>query len=469
MAGISLEPSRDQMLDLGSDAVRVLVEFLSTLDKRATVPDPGVAPPEVSLFGEDGAPVRDVLQETLRAAEHAVETAGPRHFGFIPGGGLFTSAVAEMLARGFNRYVPAAVMASVFAAIERAVVDWFRDVLGLPGTAGGLLTTGGSSATLSAIIAARYDRLGADTTGGVYYVTEHTNHCVEKAALIGGLPASAARLVPTTARLSMDPAALRALISADREQGHRPFLVVATAGTTGTGTVDDLTALADIARDEGLWLHVDAAYGGFFALTERGRGLFGGLGRADSVVLDPHKSLFLPYGTGAVLVRDVRVLARAHTPPKDVPPYLRDLDRDADEPPDLADLGVERSREFRGLRVWLPLRVHGVRAFRAALDEKLDLAWLAYQELSANPALDCPLPPELSTVVFRSRAGDAATHALRDRINASGLAFCSGTQLHEGYYLRMCVLSFRTHLEHVRTALDVIHAAAGVVGVPADA
>jgi aromatic-L-amino-acid decarboxylase len=467
MTGPGLELSRDEMLGLGAEAVALLADFLSAVDTRSASPDHGGPPPEIGALGEPGTPVREVLGETLRAAEYAVETAGPRHFGFIPGGGLFSSAVAELLARGFNRYVPAAVMAPAFAVIERAVLDWFGEVLGLPATAGGLLTTGGSSATLSALIAARHDRLGTDTTGGVYYLTENTNHCVEKAALIAGLPASAARPVPTTERLSMDPAALREQIRADRAHGHRPFLVVATAGTTSSGTVDDLATIADIARDEGLWLHIDAAYGGFFTLTEQGRSHFAGLDRADSVVLDPHKGLFLPYGTGAVLVRDVRILARAHTPATEAPPYLRDLDRDKGAEFDAADLGVERSREFRGLRVWLPLRLHGVAAFRTALQEKLDLAELAYRELAANPSLETPWAPELSIVVFRSRAGDAATQSLRDRINASGQVFCSGTHLDGRYYIRLCVLSFRTHAEHVRTALEVIHAAAGLVGAPA--
>ncbi|MFE0025663.1 pyridoxal phosphate-dependent decarboxylase family protein [Amycolatopsis sp. NPDC059021] len=445
------------MLDVGNQALRLLTSFLAELDEHPVVPAP--ARPGTGAITDEGTAPAEVLAETFTAASAAVETAGPRHFGFIPGGGLFTSAVAELVARGLNRYVPGRVMAPAFAAIEQEVVDWFVKITGLPDTASGVLTTGGSLATLSAVVAARHDKLGDDLTRATFYLTENTNHCVAKAARIAGLPPSSARLVPTTGRLSMDAAGLRATVERDRARGERPFLVVATAGTTSSGTVDELAAIADVAREHGLWLHIDAAYGGLFCLTQHGSALFDGLDRADSIVLDPHKGLFLPYGTGVVLARDCRTLVRGHTPADELPPYLRDFAQSDQVRTNLVDMGPERTREFRGLRVWFPLRVHGVHAFRTALEEKLELARLVHEELAREPLLECPWPPELSIVVFRLRAGDAATKDLRERINASGQAFCSGTFLHGHYYIRICVLSFRTHLAHVRRLLDVIHAA----------
>lgn len=402
-----------------------------------------------------GAAFDEVLGEFRRAAAWATETAGPRHFGFIPGGGLFTSALAEYLARGFNRYTSVAAMAPGLVAVENSVVEWLAAEFGLPASAGGNITTGGSMANLSGLLAARHDRLGDDLAGGTVYLTAQTNHCVPKAMRIMGFPASAIRTVPSTPDLRMDVEAARSMIRADRAAGLRPFCVLATAGTTSTGAVDPIAAVADLAAREDLWLHVDAAYGGFFQLTERGRRGFEGVERADSLVLDPHKGMFLPYGTGMLLVRDPAVLARSHALFDDDVPYLQDLA--AGELPDYAELGIERTREFRGLRMWLPLRLHGVSAFREALDEKLDLAAHAHRELSAIPGVVCGPPPELSTVVFSvPAAGNRGNQVLRERINARAEAFFSSTAVGGRYLLRMCVLSVRTHAGHVDDAVRVV-------------
>jgi aromatic-L-amino-acid/L-tryptophan decarboxylase len=207
--------------------------------------------------------------------------------------------------------------------MEHGVLSWLCRQFGLPATAGGLITTGGSLATLAAVVAARHDRLGEDFTGGTLYVTAHTHHCVAKAARVAGLPAAAVRVVPTTGDLRMDTAAAAAMIEADRAAGRRPFLLVATAGSTDTGTVDPLPGLSELAARERLWFHVDAAYGGFFQLTTRGRAALTGIGAADSVVLDPHKGMFLAYGTGVLLVADTAPLREAHSGQAH---YLQDID-----------------------------------------------------------------------------------------------------------------------------------------------
>jgi aromatic-L-amino-acid decarboxylase len=247
------------------------------------------------------------------------------------------------------------------------------------------------------------------------------------------------------------------MVAADRAAGRRPFLLVATAGTTSTGTVDPLPELARVARDHGLWFHVDAAYGGFFQLTERGRRRLAGIEQADSLVLDPHKGLFLPYGTGVVLVRDTAWLHDAFAADG---VYLQDAATGAAQLPDYADRGPELTRDFRGLRLWLPLHLHGVAAFREALDEKLDLVAHAHQELSAEAALELPWVPDLSTVVFRRRGDDAGNRDLLQRINGTRRVFLSSTQIGGRYTLRLCVLSHRTHHEHVAAAVAAIRDAA---------
>jgi aromatic-L-amino-acid decarboxylase len=256
----------------------------------------------------------------------------------------------------------------------------------------------------------------------------------------------------------MDPAAAAEMITADRAAGQVPFLLVATAGTTNTGTVDPLGPLADVARDHELWFHVDGAYGGFFHLTERGRARLAGIGRADSLVLDPHKGLFLPHGTGVVLVRDPGTLRRAFAAGGD---YLQDV-AGGDALPDYAEMGPELTRDFRGLRLWLPLHLHGLGAFRAALDEKLDLAALAHDDLRSDARLEVPWPPDLSTVVFRLAGTDAEAgldEHLLSRINATRRVHLSSTRIAGRHTLRLCIISHRTHHPRVQEALHLIHTA----------
>jgi aromatic-L-amino-acid decarboxylase len=257
--------------------------------------------------------------------------------------------------------------------------------------------------------------------------------------------------------------ALAKAIAADRAAGRTPFFVGGNAGTTNTGAVDDLAALAELAARERLWFHVDGAYGGVFLLTGEGRRRMAGIERADSIVLDPHKGLFLPYGTGALLVRDVETLRRAHALSAE---YLPSMQQD----PDLVDfnmLSPELSRDFRGLRVWLPLKMHGIGPFRTNLEEKLALARHAARELSAMPDIEILAEPQLSILAFRlAPAGldgaglDRLNRELLDRINAKRRIFLTGTTLRHRFAIRICVLSFRTHRDRMDQGLEDLREAA---------
>lgn len=456
-----LEPDADGMAALADAVLARAIAFVAGLaDRPATgiLPEADGAalvgellaePPE--LPGELG-PLLDKLD---RASAHAFETAGPGYLAYIPGGGLFTAAVAELYTRATNRYVGLAGPAPALTAIEESVVRWLARVSGLPDGAGGVLTTGGSMANLSAIVAARHAGLGEEIAGGTLYVTEHAHASVAKAARIAGLPARAVRRVPCTPWLAMDADAAAAMIADDRASGARPFLLVGSAGTTNTGTIDPLPDLAEIAAREGLWFHVDAAYGGLFRLTDRGQRRLAGMERADSVTLDPHKTLFQPYGTGALVVREPARLAAAHEVDGH---YLQDIG-DHRELPDFAELGLELSRDARGVRIWLPLHLHGVAAFRAALDEKLDLARLVHDELRAEPSLIVPWEPDLTVVAFRME-GEARSRALLEAINASRRAFLSSTVIDGRFTLRICIVSHRTHADRIRETIDIVRRAA---------
>ncbi|HEY7594741.1 MAG TPA: aminotransferase class V-fold PLP-dependent enzyme [Actinophytocola sp.] len=451
-----MEPDKRTRQEWTAATTAWVEDFMSGLeDAPASNLDSGVPAELLAPPPDRPGDLADLLGRFGDAAGRAIETAGPRFFGYFAPGGLYSSVLAEMLAYTVNRYTGLAGPAPALVALEHSVVRWLCDLFDLPEGAGGLFTSGASIATLAALHAAREDRLGGPDPRGTVYVTGHTHYCVAKSARIAGLTADQVRTVPVGPDERMDVGAAAALIARDRAAGRRPFLLVGTAGTTSTGVVDRLDEVGALARREGLWFHVDGAYGGAFQLTERGREVLTGISAADSLTLDPHKSMFVPYGTGVLLVRDQRRLRAAHSATGD---FLQDLDRGSG--PDYADLGPELTRSYRGLRLWLPLHLHGVAAFREALDEKLDLAAHVHRTLSADPNLVVPYPAGLTVTVFRSPAGDAATEALLDRINGTRRVYLSSTRVSGHHTIRLCVLSVRSHRSHVDEALAVIRQAA---------
>ena len=395
-----------------------------------------------------------VLAEVVAAGR---ESTSGGELAYIPGSGLFSAAVAELVAAGLNRYTGLPGIAPAAVALEAGVLDWLCELFELPDTAQGVLLSGGSIANLSALVAAR-ERLDASggagraTTHGRVYVGAQAHASVRKAARIAGLAPAQVRVCPSSDGLRLDVEAVRLAIKEDLAQGYEPMAIVGAAGTTNAGAIDPLADLADLAVEFDTWLHVDAAYGGFFQLTDRGRARLAGIERADSITLDPHKLLFLPFGTGALLVRDRTDLQRAFAEDAD---YLRDLGGD-DELPDFGQLTPELTRAWRGLRLWLPLQLHGLAAFRDALDHKLDLAEAAWRRLDAHPQVTTFGRPDLSIVAFRVAGDDAAQDAVLDRVNRHGSVRLSSTMIDRAVALRLAVLSHRTDETHVASALDLV-------------
>jgi len=303
----------DRSLELEGAALRRLIDSATEriLAHIASLPDQPSA--DVSGGAALARSLAEPMPETGTSADALLDllfervipksfnTAGPGYLAYIPGGGLPHSAVADLVSDATNRYVGVFAAAPAAAQLEANVCRWFCDLAGLPAGSRGILTSGGSLATFSAVVAARRDRLPENFLAGRIYASDQAHHAVQKAAMLAGFPEAAVREIATDASFRIRVDALERAIAEDRTSGLSPFLIVANAGTTNTGAVDDLPALADLAAREWLWLHVDAAYGGFFLLTERGRAAMKGIERADSVTLDPHKSLFLPYGTGCLL------------------------------------------------------------------------------------------------------------------------------------------------------------------------
>jgi aromatic-L-amino-acid decarboxylase len=370
--------------------------------------------------------------------------------------------VADLIADVTNRFVGVWMAAPGLVQIEANVGRWLCEMVGYPPSTLGLLTTGGSMANLIALVTARRERLPEDFLSGVLYTSDQAHHSVQKAALLAGFPPANVRAVPTDERFRIRLDALAEAVAADRAAGRRPFFLVVSAGTTNTGAVDDLEAAAELARAEGLWLHVDAAYGGFFVLTERGRLALRGLERADSITLDPHKGLFLPYGTGSVLVRDAGALRRAHSVHAE---YLPPVPEDPDFV-DYSTVSPELSRDFRGLRVWLPIKMHGIGAFRRALDEKLDLAAWAADQLREVPGVEIVAEPQLSLLAFRvvrpgfdETAANDLNRRVMEAVNARRRVYITNTISRGRFLIRICVLSFRTHMDRMQMAIEDIRAA----------
>ncbi|UCF40643.1 MAG: aminotransferase class I/II-fold pyridoxal phosphate-dependent enzyme [Gemmatimonadota bacterium] len=460
-----LELTGPEMRTLVDAAMNRIVVHLESLPEQPAFDLDGAAELARSLaepMPERGVPHDQALDLVFRAAPKSFNTAGPGYLAYIPGGGLFHAALADLVADAVNRYVGVWLAAPGLAQLEANVVRWFSEIVGYPPAARGMLTSGGSLANFSAIVTARRERLPADFLRGTVYASDQVHHSITKAAILAGLPPERVRVVPSDARFRLRLDALETLIAADREAGLEPFLLVTSAGTTNTGAVDDLEGAAAVAERHGLWHHADAAYGGFFALTERGHRVLRGLERADSITLDPHKGLFLPYGTGSLLVRDGAALERSHALEAE---YLPPMQEDA-EFVDFCQISPELSRPFRGLRVWLPFKLAGAGAFRAQLDEKLDLAHWAHERLREVEGVEIVAEPQLSIVAFRlTRPGldadgmNRLNRELLERINARRRVYLTGTTVRGAFVLRICVLSFRTHLERMEQGLQDIRRA----------
>lgn len=465
-----LELSEERMRAMVDAAMGRIVEFVRTLPEQPTHFTEGAEEAARALIEplpETGEPFEGLLARLFdEVIPHGYNAAAPGYLAYIPGGGIFHTAVADLIAESVNRYTSIWIPAPGLAQVETTVVRWLCEVVGYPQAALGLLTTGGSMANFTALFTARREKLPADFLTGTIYVSDQVHHSISKAAMLAGFPAANVRSVATDDLFRMRRDDLEARIAADRDAGLQPFLLVGSAGTVNTGAVDDMNMLAAVAAEQGLWFHVDAAYGGLFMLTARGRETLAGIERSDSMSLDPHKGMFLPYGTGSLLVRDRETLARAHATEAG---YLPSMQEDPDFV-DFSEISPELSRGHRGLRAWLPIKMHGIGAFRRALDEKLDLTEWFTKRLRAIDGIEIVAEPQLSLVAFRLlRPGldgddlDDLNRRFLAAVNERRRVFLSHAIVRGAYALRVCVLSFRTHQPDMQRALEDIGAAIDAV------
>ncbi len=463
---------REAMRELGHRTVDALVDLLTD---PATPALTRAAPEEMAERLPLGAPPagpRDWDELVAQLGEHVFPFMSrldhPGYFGYIPACGTFPGALGDLMASVLNLDVGSWMQSAGPTRLELVVLDWFRQWIGYPSSAAGVLVSGGSAANLTAIACARETVLGGARAGApVAYVSDQAHSSLARAARLIGLGPDQVRVLPTGSDQRLQADVLAAAIDADARAGHKPMVAVGAAGTTNTGAVDPLGELAALCRERGVWFHVDAAYGGFAALTERGRAALAGLSEADSVTLDPHKWLYQPFECGSVLVRDGRLLSRAFAI---APDYLKDT-LGVDEEVNFADRGLQLSRGSRALKVWLSVSFFGADAFRAAVDRTLDLAAVAEQHVRDTPELELMSPASLGIICFRRRgAGAALNAALVAEFERTGRGLVSSTRLRGEYAIRLCVMNHTSDEATVRSVLDWFATAPEpAVVAPADA
>jgi glutamate/tyrosine decarboxylase-like PLP-dependent enzyme len=461
----ALHLSREEMRTLGYRVVDLLVEHFAGDTEQETGRSPSRDEMEERLREElpeerqDPHAVldqveNDVMPNTMRL-DH------PRFFGFVPGPNNFIGVLADALAAGFNVFSGTWISGAAAAQVELVTIDWLRDLCGLPDTACGLFTSGGSMANVTALAAARHAMLDDDVTDAVAYCSDQTHTSVDRALrLLGFGPDQLRRLSPDE-QFRLDPKALRDAIRADRAEGRRPFCVIASAGTTNTGAVDPLPTLADVADDEDLWLHVDGAYGAAAVVCERGQEQLEGLDRADSLTMDPHKWLFQPFEIGGVLVRDERHLRRAFRLEAE---YLEDAIGEDDEV-NFSAYGIQLTRSFRALKLWMTLKVFGRKHVAEAVRRGFERAEQAEHLLRERPEWAVVTPAQMGIVTFRCVPEewtedeiDALNRRLAPAISKEGEIFLTQTSLHGRPVLRLCPINPRTTADDIRDTIEQLDA-----------
>ena len=434
--------------------------FLQDLQNRPVYSAPGDRQASLDAFGIDSGP--SSLDDALKILDTNVERVGhnlgsSRFFAYIPSGGLYESALADYIAAVTNRYSGVGYASPGSARMEEVLLGWLAKMVGYPDTADGDLTSGGSMAAVSAVVAAReyFGVNASNIENHVVYLTTQTHHTFRKALHVAGVGQCVIRRIAMDDRFRMRADLLEEAVQEDKEKGLTPWIISASAGTTDVGAVDPLDAIADVSEGANAWMHVDAAYGGAFALCEEGRTVLSGLSRTDSLILDPHKGFFLPCGVGALLVRDGKRLFDAYHARGT---YMQDMQHDTERSP--CDYSPELTRPFRALRFWLPFKMFGTAPFEAALEEKLLLARYFHDEAAAIPGVEVGPRPDLSIATFRyvpeDGNADAFNSRLVDRIREDGRVFLTSTTMNDQFTLRMAILGYNTHLEDVDTALQVI-------------
>jgi glutamate/tyrosine decarboxylase-like PLP-dependent enzyme len=458
-----LQLSRDEMRRLGYRIVDRIIEHFETVHEKPVTRLSPRAELEARLREPipEGPTAVDALFDQL---EHDVwsnigHLNHPRFFAFIPGPNNFVSVMADALAAGFNPFAGTWLAGSGPAQVELITIDWLREICGLPETASGLFVSGGSVANLTALAVACHIKLDGQLENAVLYCSDQTHSSIERAVRMLGFTRTQLTKLGSDGSFRLPLKSLEEAFALDRMKGKRPFCVIANAGTTNTGAIDPLNELADFCAAQNLWLHVDGAYGAAAALSERGRRLLDGMGRADSVSLDPHKWLFQPFEIGCVIVRESRMLKKTFHILAD---YLEDTQR-VEEEVNFCERGIQLTRSFRALKLWFSFKVFGAAAFRAAVERGIELAEFAESQLRQSSCWEVVSPATLGVIAFRfipQGASEAEINVINQKlisaIREDGFAYLSSTILNGRTVLRLCTINPRTTEGDIRATIQRI-------------
>ncbi len=461
-AALELEPDETRRAAIRERVINYTENFLNEIYQRKAfeINNNSIEDIEQDKIREEREDIDALLSLVSKSIDFpGLNPASGGHLGYIPGGGLYTSSLGDYMADISNNYAGIFFAGPGAVLLENKLIAWMAELAGYPKGTAGNLTSGGSIANLTGIVTARdaHKLKARDFHRCVAYMTAQAHHSVDKALRICGMGECVIRHVPMDEYYKMDTVALSSMISNDKKNELLPWLVIASAGSTDTGAVDPLNDIADIANQNGLWMHVDGAYGAFFLLCDGYKAIFKGIEKSDSLVMDPHKGLFLPYGTGAVLVKDAKALNKAHYYTAN---YMQDAIKTEQDYLSPAELSPELTKHFRGLRMWLPLKLHGLKPFKACLEEKLELARYFHREVAKIPGFVTGPDPELSVCTFRylPSKGDANqfNRKLIDEIHKDGRVFISSTMIDGIFTLRLAALAFRTHIDTIDMLLEML-------------
>jgi glutamate/tyrosine decarboxylase-like PLP-dependent enzyme len=449
-----LDLSPDEMRALGYRVVDFITGHFATLREKPVGakgspamlrPTLLTAPPAQPSSPDEifAALARDVFPNMMNVGH-------PRFFAFVPVPSNFVSVMADALATGMNVFSGSWLGGSGSVALELGVIDWLRQWCGLPESAGGLFVSGGSMANLTAIVAARHAKLNDRIEGAVVYFSDQTHSSVERAFRVAGFLPEQIRRITSDRQYRLPLDKLAALVAEDRAAGFRPFAVVANAGTTNTGAIDPLPEIAALAKANDVWMHVDGAYGAAAALCDRGRALLQGIELADSLSLDPHKWLFQSMECGCVLLRDAALLKAAY---RIMPEYLVDVHRNVAEV-NPCDYGIQLTRGFRALKLWMSVQYFGLDAFRDAMERGFRMAEFAEGKIRSMPGWEVVTPAQMGIVTFGHPEADY--EKLHDAMLRDGFAMATSTVLKGRTVLRLCTINPRTTAEDIERSLDYI-------------
>jgi aromatic-L-amino-acid decarboxylase len=450
-----LEFSPERMRQIGYRVVDRIVDHLATLPRQrvGTKGDPTALLKALSEpVPEQGMEFEAVLDQVERdVLRNTMHVNHPRFLAYVPGPGNFVGAMADALISGYNVFAGTWISGSGPAAVELTVLEWLREMCGLPPGTGGLFVSGGTLANLTALAVARHVKAPGRIEIATVYFSDQAHSSLEKALRVIGLPDGNQRKLPSDENLRLPISELALQIERDRAAGKHPFCVIASAGTTNTGAIDPLPELSALCREHGLWLHVDGAYGAAAIIAERGRELLTGLELADSLSLDPHKWLFQPYEIGCVLVRNRDHLRDTF---RILPEYLKDTQQHSEEF-NFTDYGIQLTRNFRALKLWMSIKVFGLASFRAAIQHGFVLAEFTEACLRRMPGWEIVTPAQMGIVCFRHSAADDAAHLrLVQTLLEDGFALITSTILRGRTVLRTCTINPRTTEADIQASLE---------------